>query len=85
MHCWLCETSRMQALLNETPKDCDDGHIDVLSLTSVPERKERHDKDPMRNLLMYKPRTNQKDVHSLTLSREASTKNREWTTKTKHG
>ena len=57
-------------------KDCDDGHVDVVLLTSVPKRKQKHDKDPMRHLLMFKPRTNQKDVHNPALSKEVGTKNK---------
>ena len=36
-------------------EDYGDGHTDVLSLTIVLERKQTHDKDPKRHLLIFKP------------------------------
>ena len=53
---------------------CDDGHIDVSLMTSVLKRKQKHDEDLRRHLLMFKPRTNQKDVHNPTLLREVGIK-----------
>ena len=60
---------------------CDDGHIDVSLVTSVLKRKQKHDEDLRRHLLMFKPRTNQKDVHNPTLLREVGIKEEK---KTKH-
>ena len=66
---------------------CDDGHIDVSLVTSVPKRKQIYDKVPRRHLLLFKPRTNQKYVHGPALLREVGIKNNsvKKNKKTEHG
>ena len=63
-------------------EDYDDGHIDVLPLTSMPERKQRYDKGTSRHLFDVQTKNKPKGcAQSSTLERGKYQKNRESTKK----